>query len=305
MHLDYDWVDAVDVRVRGAARDEVTDAGEVTSVVHEASLEVETAQGVIANFVTTPAFDARQLVGQSLRQGFRSRVRALYDAGGAPLGLLLDDLPGAMIAAGYVLAMERSVGPGTAQGSLATNDGDEVPRGFHQADLCSGWRSDGTMMIAVRAGNFLPFEPLTAVPVHPEGDDGWPEDDIPAPGLRRHRRIDVVADRDVWHVDAWFRDTYRGTDGVCAALHEYTVEMDVDAATRTVRDIRALPHALPWTECPAAAHAVVKLVGQPIAGLRSSVPRTLQGIESCTHLTNELRELADLPFLVDALESDA
>jgi hypothetical protein len=302
MHLDYDWIDAVDVRVLGAARDEVTDADGVTSFANESTLDVETAGGVIASLRTTPpAFDTGAVVGQSLRQGFRSRLRSLYDAAGAPLGLLLDDLPGAMIAAGYVLAMERTVGPGTAQGSLATTDGDEIPRGFHQADLCSGWRSDGTMMIAVRAGNFLPFEPLTSVPVHPDGDGGWPARDIPIPGLRRHRRIDVAPDGGVWRVDAWFRDTYRGGDGVCGALHEYTVEMAVDARTRAVRDVHALPHALPWTECPAAADAVVKLVGQPIDGLRSSVPRTLQGIESCTHLTNELRELADLPFLVDQL----
>jgi hypothetical protein len=307
MHLDYDWIDAVDVRVRGATRDEVTDVHGTTSVAHDTSVDVETAGGVIATIaVTPPAFDTSALVGQSLRQGFRSRVRPLYDAGGAPLGLLLDDLPGAMIAAGYVLAMERTIGPGTGgpgtgQGSLAPTDGDEVPRGFHQADLCSGWRSDGTMMVAVRAGNFLPFQPLTTVPVHPEGDGGWPADDIPIPGLRRHRRIDVAADGDQWRVDAWFRDTYRGADGVCGALHEYTVEMVVDAPTTEVREIRALPHALPWPECPAAADAVAKLVGLPVTGLRSSVPRTLRGIESCTHLTNELRELADLPFLVDAL----
>jgi hypothetical protein len=31
------------------------------------------------------------------------------------------------------------------------------------------------------------------------------------------------------------------------------------------------------------------------------VPRTLQGIESCTHLTNELRELADVPFMIESL----
>jgi hypothetical protein len=302
MYLDYDWIDATDVRVRGAARDEVTDSDGAMSVVQEASVAVETTRGLITTLDVTPAaFDTGELVGQPLRQGFRSRLRPVYDAGGAPLGLLLDDLPGAMIAAGYVLAMERTVGPGTAQDRLAPSDGDEVPHGFHQADLCSGWRSDGTMMIAVRAGNFLPFEPLTEVPIHPEGDGGWPDADIPVPGLRRHRRIDVAPADDGWFVDAWFRDTYRGADAVCGALHEYTVEMVVDAATLAVRDVRALPHALPWPECPAAADAVVKLVGQPVTGMRSSVPRTLQGIESCTHLTNELRELADLPFIVEAL----
>jgi hypothetical protein len=32
MYLDYDWIDLVDVHVRGAARDEVTDANGVTAV---------------------------------------------------------------------------------------------------------------------------------------------------------------------------------------------------------------------------------------------------------------------------------
>ncbi len=46
---------------------------------------------------------------------------------------------------------------------------------------------------------------------------------------------------------------------------------------------------------------VGKLVGMPLDGLRSSVPKVLQGIESCTHLTNELRELADVPYLAASL----
>jgi len=297
MFLDYDWIDAVDVRVHGEARDEFTRADGTTTVVHEASLDVETSGALIASLTVAPeAFDVAPLIGQPLRQGFRSRVRPLYDFGeGGPLGLLLDDLPGAFIAAGYVLAMGRRIGPGTT-------DADEMPRGFHQADLCSGWRSDGTMMIAVKAGEFLPFEPLAPVPERPSGV-AWPARSIPAPGLRRHRRIDVVPRDDAWQVDAWFRDTYRNEEGECGALHEYTVHMTVDAADATIRDIRAIPHALPWPECPAAADAVVQLVGSPIEGFRSSVPKTLRGIESCTHLTNELRELADVPFLVDALRS--
>lgn len=302
MHLDYDWIDSVDVHVIGAARDEVTDSEGVTRVEHESSVKVETDGGLIANLRIAPfAFDVTPLIGQPLRQGFRARVRPLYDARGATLGLLLDDLPGAMIAAGYVLAMERTVGPGTPRDSLSARDGDEVPSGFHQADLCSGWRSDGTMMIAVRAGAVLPFEPIAPVPERPEGADGWPEPSIPVPGLRRHRRIDVVPNDNMWRVDAWFRDTYRSSTGDHGSLHEYTVDLVVDARTQTVLDVRAIPHALPWLECPAAADAVGKLVGEPIETLRSTVPKLLRGIESCTHLTNELRELADLRYLVDSL----
>lgn len=296
MFLDYDWVDAVDVRVHGEARDELTRSASETTITNEATLDVETSGGNVSSLSVVPEeFDVAPLIGQPLRQGFRSRVRPLHDGGGRPLGLLLDDLPGAFVAAGYVLAMGRQIG-------LAARDGDEMPRGFHQADLCSGWRSDGTMMVAVKAGEFLPFQPLAPVSERPGGVD-WPARLIPAPGLRRHRRMDVVPRDDAWQVDAWFRDTYRSEEGECGALHEYTVHMTVDPADATIREIRAVPHALPWPECPAAADAVVKLVGTPIDGFRSSVPKTLRGIESCTHLTNELRELADVPFLVDALGS--
>jgi hypothetical protein len=296
MFLDYDWIDAVDVRVHGEARDELTRRDGSTTIAHEASLDVETREGNIASLTVAPEeFDVTPLIGQPLRQGFRSRVRPLHESGGRPLGLLLDDLPGAFIAAGYVLAMGGQIG-------RATSDADEMPRGFHQADLCSGWRSDGTMMVAVKAGEFLPFLPLAPVPERPR-DVEWPALSIPAPGLRRHRRIDVAPQDDAWIIDAWFRDTYRSDDGECGALHEYTVHMTVDAGDAKICEIRAVPHALPWPECPAAADAVVKLVGTPLEGFRSSVPKTLRGIESCTHLTNELRELADVPFLVDALRS--
>ncbi|HXY91145.1 MAG TPA: DUF2889 domain-containing protein [Acidimicrobiia bacterium] len=307
MHLDYDWIDAVDVHVIGAARDEVTDADGTLHIVHDAAVDVTTEQGMIRELAIEPAaFDVSPLLGQPLRLGFRGRVRPLYDAGGRPLGLLLDDLPGAMIAAGYVLAMERTIGPATPTDgmTLSSRDGDELPRGYHQADLCSGWRADGTMMTAVYAGEILPFEPVAPVPALPEGA-GWPEVPIAVPGLRRHRRIDVVPDGREWRVDAWFRDTYRDSGGAHGSLHEYTVDLVVDARDRTVLDVRAIPHALPWSECPAAAEAVAKLVGQPVDGLRSAVPKVLQGIESCTHLTNELRELADLPALVASLTNAA
>ena len=74
-----------------------------------------------------------------------------------------------------------------------------------------------------------------------------------------------------------------------------------DAVDHTLLEVSAIPHALPWKECPAAGEMVGKLVGTQLDGLRSSVPKVLQGIESCTHLTNELRELADVPYLAASL----
>ena len=221
----------------------------------------------------------------------------MREPGGGTLGLLLDDVSGAMIAAGYVHTMQGLTDP-----AARAARGDAVPeyaaRQLGQSDLCSGWRSDGAMMVSIRAGEAMQFLPVPPVDARPEGAAAWPAAEIPVPGLRRHRRIDVAPEGEVWRVDAWFRDTYRDPDGACGVLHEYTVEALIDARDHTVREVRAIPHALPWHECPAAADAVVQLVGLPVEGLRSSVPKTLQGIESCTHLTNELRELADLPTMV-------
>ncbi|MFI5053713.1 MAG: DUF2889 domain-containing protein, partial [Acidimicrobiia bacterium] len=235
-----------------------------------------------------------------LRMGFRRRVRELHAPGGRTLGLLLDDVSGGMIAAGYVHAMVGQLDPGV-RALRETRTIDASAAQFTQADICSGWRSDGTMMVSIRAGEPMPFLQAPSVDLHPEGSDGWPAVAIPKPGLRRHRRIDVSPDGDEWHIDAWFRDTYCDPAGQMAALHEYTVEATVDASDHTLLDVRASPHALPWNECPAAADAVGKLVGQSIEDLRSSVPQTLKGLESCTHLTNELRELADVPAMVALL----
>ena len=301
MHLDYHWLDFVDVHVHGAARDEVTDARGVTRSGDEATVDFETTGGLLTRAVVDPmAFDTDALLGKPLRVGFRRVVRTVYDEPGPTLGLLLDDVPGALIAAGYVHAMQGSTDPKSNAGRALRESG-ELPESALQADFCSGWRSDGVMMQSIRAGENMPFLPTPPVPDRPEGADGWPGVEVPTPGLRRHRRIDVVPGGGVWRIDAWFRDTYRDPDGAHGALHEYTVDLVVDARDHTILEVRATPHALPWDECPAAADAVTKLVGLPLDGLRSSVPRTLRGIESCTHLTNELRELADVPGMVASL----
>ena len=300
MFLDYDWIDLVDLRVRGFARDEITDASGATRVEHDASVDVETGGGLLTKLELDPVeLDVSDLLGQPLRQGFRARVRAMHDGGGRPLGLLLDDLPGAMIAAGYVHAMERSIGPGT---TLSDVDHDEMPRSFQQADLCSGWRSDGTMMIAVYAGEPLPFEPIAEVPQVPEDAGGWPDVAIPVPGLRRYRRIDVVPDG----------------SGVA---HRRLVPRHVSELRRRVRRVARVHGASPSptpsithcsrsvpfpTHCrgrsaPPLARWCASSSGAHLEGLRSSVPKVLQGIESCTHLTNELRELADVPYLAASL----
>jgi hypothetical protein len=305
MHLDYDWIDAVDARVVGAARDEVVRADGGVDVVDETTLDVVTEGGIITSFDTHGvAFDGAVFVGHPLRMGFRRRAREVFEADGGTFGLLLDDLSGAMVAAGYVLAMEwGDDGPprdDPPSGALpAAPPPGATERQLSQSDLCSGWRADGTMMTMLRTGGTMRFNPVAPVPARPDGADGWPERPIPVPGLRRHRRIDVIPGGDRWTVDAWFRDTYCSPSGALGSLHEYTVDMVVDAHDHSVIEVHATPHVLPWDECPAAADAVGHLVGLRVDDFRATVQKTLVGIECCTHLNNELRELADLPTMVE------
>jgi hypothetical protein len=301
MLLDYDWLDEVDVRVHGEARDLVVDASGTSRVVQESLVTMETSEGLLATVMLEPdEIDHTALIGVSPRQGFRRHVRNLYGdatSAGSTLALLLDDLPAALVVAGYVHARARRAdgrpGPSLSSGY--------VP----QADLCAGWRADGTMMVAIRSNEELPFLPIPPVPNPAPIDQEWPTRAIPAPGLRRARRIDVTVEPDRWQVDAWFRDTYSAPDGKCGAVHEYTLDATINPEDHSVREIRAVPHALPWFECPAAADPISKLVGSSVDAFRTEVPLRLTGVECCTHLNNELRALADLPHMVDAFEPSA
>ena len=295
MYLDYDWIDLVDVRVRGEARDEVTDASGATHVERAASVDVETSGGLLTKLVLEPAeLDVTDLLGQPLRQGFRSRLRPVHDGGGRPLGLLLDDLPGAMIAAGYVHAMERTIGPGT---TLSDVDGDEMPRSFQQADLCSGWRSDGTMMIAVYAGEPLPFEPTRrACRRCPTARAVGPRSRSPCPGCGATAGSTSFPTARCGGSTRGSA-TRIGTPTASAARCTSTrcVPSPMPPTTRCSRSARFRTHCR-GRSARRRARWSASSSGTELDGLRSSVPKVLRGIESCTHLTNELRELADVPL---------
>jgi len=55
MHLDYDWADAVDVVVHGAARDETTLPDGSVRIDDETTMHVVTDGGLITEFALDPA----------------------------------------------------------------------------------------------------------------------------------------------------------------------------------------------------------------------------------------------------------
>ena len=214
---------------------------------------------------------------------------------GTPLALLLDDVSGASLIAGFAWSRwnDRWMdGP----------DGGPRPR-RQMIGICSGFRP-GSSALDVD-GSSTRTVPHNVSPVgslvDPLDIEGWHElPRLPPVSMRRARRIDVTIGQEI-EIDAMFRDTARVPDGGQVAIHEYHIVASADLRTGTLSKIVADPRGLPYRECPAAASNVDRLVGRPLAELRSAVLEVLRTTDSCTHLNDALRSLADVPALVATL----
>lgn len=118
--------------------------------------------------------------------------------------------------------------------------------------------------------------------------------------MRRARRIDVRV-TDHIEIDSMFQDSATTPQGGRVAVHEYHVHATADWRTGCLTRVSADPRVLPYVECPLAASNVDRLVGVPLADLRSEVLERLKGIDGCTHLNDALRALAEVPVLAGHL----
>jgi hypothetical protein len=279
----------------GRAQDVLTRRDGTGSVVAPAELTatLDPARKLQALHADPDGDLAAVLVGAPVASGFRRLVDAAvpgHRQAQSPLYLLLDDLPVAALISGYAELYFRPDLVG------------DRPSGHPRADVCSGWRADGTMMNAIRDEGRIPV-PIgpAAPPLGREGDDlSWHRlEPLPAGAMRRHRRLDVYRDGPL-RVDAMFRDTHVDPDGVETVLHEYSIDATVDDGLR-ITSIEATPRVLPWTECPWAAPSATRLCGEPVPGLRRLVRNNFHGVETCTHLNDMLRSLADIAPLAALL----
>jgi hypothetical protein len=258
--------------------------------------------------------------GGGLRKALNDVVPDLRDDG-RPRYLLLDDLGGATLIAGFVFFRWRDHIPGLAEAtSLRQKDGPMRS----MAGVCSGFRPGASSL--GDDGAHSGVVPATAVvpPIaDPDDPDGWHE--MPSPDgmtMRRARRIDVW-----WEpggpgsdagghggtgggpgrlrIDAMFRDSCWDPDGTEVAAHEYHLDAAADAATGELTWVEAQPRVLPYVECPIAAANVDRMEGVPLADLRTEVLARLQLIDCCTHLNDALRALAEVPVLAAALPDPA
>jgi Protein of unknown function (DUF2889) len=222
------------------------------------------------------------LTGRLVGAGFRATLEALTPQGqaGAPLFVLLDELPVATVISGYARMYEHD----SAEMSGAAD---------HMGDICSGWRTDGLMIRSIRSTGRMPV-PLGPVAPSPEHTDPWAWHEMAAlrPGeMRRRRLIDLGPDGSVF---ATFRDTHVEPDGTERVLHEYTLTAGLEGGrfTRCV----AAPRVLPWHECPDAAASAARLDGIEPREVHRAMKGS-RGLGTCTHLNDLLRSLAGLDHL--------
>jgi hypothetical protein len=249
----------------------------------------------LAELDTTPP-DARtaSLLGRIVGPGFRATVvETLPDQRdeATPLYLLLDDLPVAVLISGYAMLYSGELSEHPPDAALA------------KEDICSGWRSSGTMMVALRGVGSMP------VPVGPVSNRLEPADDPHAwhdigplaPLTMRRRRLVEVTTGDPLTVYAMFRDTHVDTNGAETVLHEYSLNATVDPATLEFIACQARPQVLPWVECPDAAASATRLAGHHVADVRALVGKGFRGTTTCTHLNDLLRSLSDVGALASHL----
>jgi hypothetical protein len=294
------------LHLAGAARDlETTDREARVRDAATLEAEVDPRRRLARLQLVPDRPEATAMVGSRVGSGFRAQMAAaLPGERGTPLGVLLDDLPGATLISGYVRVRSEA--------HAGLPPGSSVPTAALDAmtDVCSGWRAGGRAMESVASGDGIPLQDCPPAPDLVGGEAssdglGWHDIGLLAPGtMRRRRRIDVGGlapcpngNDDPVEVDAMFRDSYGEPDGTEVVLHEYGLQASLDRDGLVVRSIEATPAVLPFGECPLAAANVEDLVGRAIGDFRAAVRDQLTGIRSCTHLNDMLRVLADVAYL--------
>ena len=289
-----------DLILRGRARDLQTGADGSARTLGEAELEARVRypdKKQLDALSTRPEEPlASRLLGTPVGSGFRAVLDEALPAqreARSLLYLLLDELPVATLVSGFAL---QKVAGGNAPVPV------EHIRG--RADICSGWKSDGTIFTEVAESGRLPV--LTG-PVAPSlARDGDPQawhdfGPLPPHSMRRHRRLDLWREGGDLVLDVLFRDSYFPVDGPELCVHEYTLDGRVDPASLEIREVVASPRALPWVDCSQAVASAADLTGRHVSGLRPGVRADFVGPGTCTHLNDTFRSLEDIEVLAERL----
>ncbi|HVV12699.1 DUF2889 domain-containing protein [Amycolatopsis sp.] len=290
------------LRLLGRARDLLTPAeGGDGRVLAEDVMRVGVAPDrTIEEIETEPARPGIEgLVGSRGGGRLRAALARVVPgelAAGTPLYLLLDDIAGSTLIAGFAYSQWNPEWLQAAAGKAA-----EARR--RMEGVCTGFQP-GSSALDSNGLSRPVHRTRTVLPLPRAGDpEGWhPMEDISGVSMRRARRIDVYpGEPGTFAVDAMFQDSATKPDGGRAAVHEYGLQAVIDAGTWTLVSIAAEPRVLPFVECPLATRNIAGMTGTPLAEMRTAVLDRLAKTDGCTHLNDALRALAEVPVLARAL----
>jgi Protein of unknown function (DUF2889) len=297
--IDVSWPQgrAGNLRMVGRARDILTPAAGAAPTLcaedwFEAELQPDRSIVAIQSQPPRPALS--RLIGQRGGGGLRKVLEEVVPEErreATPLYLILDDISGASLVAGWAWSQWDPNWLATGRAAL---QGFDLEKAFRSREgICIGFGpgSSGLNPQTDRSGT-----PTTELR-HPYDPQGW--HDLPVQnsvGFRRARRIDVWR-TDVIGIDSAFQDSATMLQGGRAVVHEYGLRASVDPDSRRVLALEAEPRVLPFAECPGAAANVSRLLNTPLSQLRDTVLSELRGTAGCTHLNDALRALADVGTL--------
>ena len=272
----------------------VLDAGSFEAVVDYADAQR------VREIRSTPAIiGIDRLTGRSASTGFRAALNEVVegqDMVGRPVYQLLDDLPVAVLISGFS-PQRQMAAEGTWPDVAASTLQRRKPEGLdliQQADLCAGWRADGTIIQGLAEG--LP--PVVTGPDVPSlaSDDPWAWHDLPASS--RRTRCDAGggstssprADGGPLVVDAMFRDSHVDDEGTETIVHEYTVHVRVDPQDFRVIAAQATPRCSPGSSVPKPPRApTASWVGRSTGSGRGCAPSSWAPPPARTSTTHSAR----------------
>lgn len=215
-------------------------------------------------------------------------------AKGTPLALLLDDISGSSLIAGF----------GWSRWTKEwMSPPDRVQRPSMEG-VCIGF-APGSSALVEREVNVQTHrtQPVGSL-VNPDDPHGWHAlPALPDVSMRRARRIDVWRDGGDVRIDSGFQDSSGDPEQGRIAVHEYALRATADAATLTLQALEIDPRVLPFIECPSARFNAMGMVGTPLMDMRRAVLDRLAKTNGCTHLNDALRALAEVPVLLAHLDA--
>jgi hypothetical protein len=310
--IDVFWPDGQggDMAFVGRARDLLTPAvgaqgGGVAVVLaedgYDATVGADRTIRAIEAFPARPALAG--LVGErggGRLRGALAQIVPEERAGATPLYLILDDLSGVSLIAGWAWSNWKPDWLAHMRAAMS-KPGQQEAFNKSRENVCIGHIPGASAFAPDRD---MSFSDITPAPDLRAADDpsGWHAFPVrEGANLRRARRIDVSLVDGRIVIDSAFQDTGSLPSGGRAALHEYRLGMTADLASGRILSVDAEPRVLPFVECPSATVNLRGLVGTRLADLRESVLAQLAGPAGCTHLNDALRALAEAPALAAML----